>query len=98
MHRPLAVYETKIRAISDVCADPWFGEQLAVFRADEELALRRISGSALSFVLDVAKRTWRSDCPAELLDLVQEDSALLVDVIGGFRGKTTEDFLSELRG
>lgn len=96
MHRLLAIYETKIYAISDVCA-PWFGEQLAAFRAGEELALRRISGSALSFVLDVAKRMWRSDCPAELLDLVQEGSALLGDVIGGFRGKTTEEFLSELR-
>jgi hypothetical protein len=38
MATPLVVYETKLRAIADVCAEPWFGEQLSAFRAGDELA------------------------------------------------------------
>jgi hypothetical protein len=97
MDNPLALYEAKIRAVADVCADPWFGEQLSAFRAGDELALRRISGSALSIVLDLAKRTWYSGCPVELLDLVQEGNAVLVDTIRSFCGKTAEEFIGELR-
>ena len=97
MHSPLAIYETKIRAIADECADPWFGEQLTAFRAGDETALRGISGSALSLVLDVAKRTWSLDSLVALLDLIQEGNAVLVDVIRGFRGTTADEFLGELR-
>jgi hypothetical protein len=49
-------------------------------------------------VLEVAKRTWTSDCHIELLDLVQEGNAVLGDVIRGFREKMADEFLGELRG
>jgi DNA-directed RNA polymerase sigma subunit (sigma70/sigma32) len=93
---PVAIYESQLREITDVCADPWFAEQLAVFRAGDEMAWRRISGSCLRRVLDIAKRKWQPRCPLELLDLVQEGNNVLVRTIKRFEGGTAAEFLSEL--
>jgi hypothetical protein len=96
MDSPSALYESQLRRITDVCTDPWFAEQLAAFRAGDELAWRRISGSCLFRVLDIAKRKWQPRGPLALFDLVQEGNNLLVSTIKGFEGTTANEFLREL--
>jgi DNA-directed RNA polymerase sigma subunit (sigma70/sigma32) len=94
---PVALYERHITAIADVCADPWFSEQLTFCRAGDDAARRRISGSCLWHVLQVARRTWQPGCAISLLDLIQEGNATLVDAIDQFTGETAEQFLFLMR-
>jgi DNA-directed RNA polymerase sigma subunit (sigma70/sigma32) len=96
MESPVALYESQLRTIGDVCADPWFAEQLSAFRSGDEMAWRRISGSCLGRVLDIAKRKWYAECPLGLLELVQEGNHVLVQTIKGFEGKAAAEFLCEL--
>jgi DNA-directed RNA polymerase sigma subunit (sigma70/sigma32) len=93
---PIELYESPLRTITDVCADPWFAEQLALSRAGDEAAWRRISGSCLGRVLEIAKRKWRPGCPLGLLDLVQEGNKVLARTIKRFQGSTAAEFLCEL--
>jgi hypothetical protein len=96
MDDPLALYEKQLRTIKEVCADPWFAEQLAASRAGDKMAWRRISGSCLGRALKIAKRVWHPGSPVELLDLVQEGNRVLVRTIKKFAGSTADEFLSEL--
>ena len=96
MDSPVALYESQLQSITDVCADPWFAEQLAAFRAGDEIAWRRICGSCLGRVLEIAKRKWHPGCPVGLLDLVQEGNVVLVRTIKRFQDGTATEFLSEL--
>ena len=73
-----------------------FAEQLAAFRAGDEMAWRRISVSCLGRVLEIAKRTWQPGCPVEVLDLIREGNVVLVRTIEGFDGSTADEFLCEL--
>ncbi len=92
----LELYEAQLNLFSDVCADPWFAEQLVAVRAGDELALQRIGGSCLRQVLAIAKRKWRPDGQVPLLELVREGNTTLVQMIRQFRGDTAEEFLREL--
>ena len=96
MENPIAVYESSLHTITDVCADPWFAVQLALFRAGDETAWRRISGSCLGRVLESAKVKWRPGCPVGLLDLVNEANKVLALTIKRFQGSTAAEFLGEL--
>ena len=96
MDSPLTLYEMQLRTITAVCADPWFAEQLAAIRTGDEAAWRRISGSCLGRVLEIAKRTWQPGCPVGLLDLVQEGNRVLVWTIKRFAGSTADEFLGQL--
>ena len=98
METPLVLYEKGLESVTDVCADPWFSEQLAAFRAGDEKAWRRISGSCLRLVLDIAKRKWQPGGPLSVLDLTQEGNVVLVKTIKRFSGGTAEEFLRELTG
>jgi hypothetical protein len=93
---PVAIYESHLGTITDVCVDPWFAEQLAAFRGGDEQAWRRISGSCLGRVLEMAKRMWQPEGPLGLLDLVQEGNRVLVSTIKRFQGRTAPEFLDEL--
>ena len=96
MDSPLTLYETQLGTSTDVCADPWFAEQLVAIRTGDEAAWRRISGSCLGRVLEIAKRKWQPGCPIGLLDLVQEGNRVLVRTIKRFAGSTADEFLGEL--
>src|SRR5262245_12861274 len=96
MDGPVALYEAHLRTITDVCADPWFAGQLAAFRSGDEMAWRRISGSCLGRVLEIARRRWHPGCPIGLLDLVQEGNVVLERTIKRFEGSTAAEFLREL--
>ena len=89
-------YESKLQLVSDTCADPWFAEQLALSRAGDQDARRRISGSCLRMVLDMAKRRWRPDSQLSLLEFVEEGNAALIKTIKRFGGSTASEFLREL--
>jgi hypothetical protein len=93
---PLEIYESALGGIADVCADPWFAEQLAQYRVGDEAALRRISGSCLGRVLAIAKKHWRPDSRATLLDAVQEGNGALVKAIQQFSGTTADEFLRQM--
>jgi hypothetical protein len=93
---PLEVYEAALAEITDVCSDPWFAEQLAQYREGDEAAWRRISGSCLGRVLEIAKKHWRPDSPVTLLDTVQEGNAALVETIKRCSGATADAFLEEM--
>jgi hypothetical protein len=96
MDTGLAQYEEQLQAITEVCADPWFAQQLAASRAGDEAAWRRISGSCLGRVLEIAKQLWHPGSPLDVLDLAQEGNRVLVRTIKQFRGSTAEEFLREL--
>src|SRR5438093_5731591 len=96
MQTALELYESHLKLITDVCADPWFSEQLALSRAGDERARRRICGSCLRLVLDIAKRRWRSDLSLGLLDFVQDGNAIVMKMVRRFTGTTAEQFLQEL--
>jgi hypothetical protein len=85
-----------LRMITEVCADLWFAEQLAAMRTGDKAARRRISGSCLGRVLEIAKRTWQPGCPVGLLDLVQEANRVLVRTTKRFAGRAADEFLGEL--
>jgi len=71
-------------------------EQLALSRAGDEQARRRICGSCLRLVLDIAKSRWRSDGPLDLLEFVQEGNRVLMKTVTSFAGSSAEEFLHEL--
>jgi DNA-directed RNA polymerase specialized sigma subunit len=93
---PLEIYESGLARITDACTDPWFTERLAEYRAGDEAAWRRISGSCLGRVLAIAKRHWRPDSPVTLLDAVQEGNVALVNAIKRFSGNTADEFLRQM--
>jgi hypothetical protein len=93
---PLEVYENALAGITEVCSDPWFAEQLAQYRAGDEAAWRRISGSCLGRVLVIAKKCWQPDSPVTLLEAVQEGNAALVETIQRFSGATADAFLEDV--
>jgi DNA-directed RNA polymerase sigma subunit (sigma70/sigma32) len=93
---PLELYESQVTEITDVCADAWFAEQLTRCRAGDRAASRRISESCLARVLAIAKKHWRPDCSAPLLDAVQEGNAALAKAIKQFSGNTADEFLREM--
>ncbi|MEX2121149.1 MAG: hypothetical protein WD847_16270 [Pirellulales bacterium] len=93
---PIELYESRIAEITDVCADPWFAEQLARYRAGDQAALRRICESCLASVLAIAKVRWRPDSPGALLDAVQEGNGALMRAAMRFSGNTADEFLREL--
>jgi DNA-directed RNA polymerase sigma subunit (sigma70/sigma32) len=92
----LEIYESHLSAITDVCTDPWFAEQLALYRAGDEAAWRRISASCLGQVLTIVKQHWRRGSPATLLDAVQEGNAAVVKAIKEFSGSTAHEFLPQM--
>jgi len=92
----LALYESGLQSITDVCADPWFSEQLAAARTGDELAWQRIAGSCLLRVLGIARAKWQPGCTAGLLDLARESNTVLGRTIKEFDGNTAEEFLREL--
>src|SRR4051794_31310369 len=88
--------ESQLHLVADNCADPWFAEQLAMSRAGDEEARRRICGSCLRLVLEVAKRRWRPDCLLSLLEFVEEGNAILMKTMRRFAGSTAPEFLRQL--
>ncbi len=96
MDSSIALYESQVCAITDVCADPWFSRQLAAHRGGDEFAWRLISGSCLHQVLNIAKQKWRRESSLGLLELVQEGNVVLVRTIRIFKGNTAAEFLGEL--
>jgi hypothetical protein len=96
MQTALELYESGLDSITDACADPWFGEQLALSRAGDEQAWRRISGSCLRLVLDTARTRWSPGGSLDLLDVVQDGNRMLVRTVKRFRGSTATEFLQEL--
>jgi hypothetical protein len=92
----LETYEAHLDSITDVCTDPWFGEQLALSRAGDEQARRRICGSCLRLVLDVARRRWRPHSLLSLLEFVEEGNAILLKTVKRFGGSTAPEFLRQL--
>jgi hypothetical protein len=97
MQSALEVYEAQLRLVTDTCADPWFSEQLALARAADADAHRRICGSCLRLVLDLARERWSPDGPLDLLELVQEGNAILMKTLKRFAGSTAREFLGQLR-
>jgi hypothetical protein len=93
---PIECYERELGQLSDICADPWFGEQLALSRAGDENAGRSISGSCLQLVLSLAKKQWRPDSQLSLLEFIQEGNVALMKTVKQFRGSTADEFLHEL--
>ena len=96
MPTALELYESHLDSITDVCADPWFSKQLALSRAGDEQARRRICGSCLRLVLDIAKRRWRSNQSLSLLDFVQDGNAILMKMVKRFTGTSADEFLHQL--
>jgi hypothetical protein len=92
----LECYLSQLRLVSDVCADPWFTEQLALSRAGDQDAGRRISGSCLRLVVEIAKRWWRPDSGLSLLEFVEEGNVALMKRVKRFGGSTASEFLGEL--
>ena len=82
MDASLEMYEWHLNLITDVCADPWFVDQLAVAAPRDEHASRGISGSCLRLVFAIAKR--RSDSLLSLSRARRPDSQHFNDV-----GKTS---------
>jgi hypothetical protein len=93
---PLEVYESRLGEITHVCADPWFTEQMAHYRAGDEAAWRRISGSCLGRVHAIVKKHWQPNSSTTLLDAVQEGNAALVTAVKRFSGTTADEFLREM--
>jgi DNA-directed RNA polymerase sigma subunit (sigma70/sigma32) len=93
---PLECYESQLRLINEVCADPWFAEQLALSQAGDQDAGRRISGSCLRLVFDIAKRRWRPDSQLSLLEFVEEGNVALMKTVKRFAGSRASEFLREL--
>jgi DNA-directed RNA polymerase sigma subunit (sigma70/sigma32) len=93
---PIALYESGLRAISDVCADPWFSEQLAAARTGDESARQRIARSCLLRVLKIAKQEWQPGGTLGLLDLVREGNTVLGRTIEEFEDNAADAFLREL--
>jgi DNA-directed RNA polymerase sigma subunit (sigma70/sigma32) len=96
MQEALEVYESHLRLMPEVCADPWFGEQLALSRVGDEQARREISGSCPRLVLEIAKRRWRPDCQLSLLEFVEEGNVVLMKTVRRFSGETAAEFLVQL--
>jgi hypothetical protein len=96
MQTALELYESGLEPITDVCADPWFGAQLALSRAGDETAWRRISGSCLRLVLDTARARWSPGSSLDLLEVIQDGNRVLVRTLKRFRGSTAAEFLEEL--
>jgi hypothetical protein len=96
MPEPLALYESQLHLVTEVCADPWFAEQLALSRAGDEQARRRICGSCLRMVLDIAKRRWRASSQLSLLEFVEEGNVILMKTVKRFGGDTAPEFLRRL--
>jgi hypothetical protein len=96
VHTPLAMYEAALQTITDVCADPWFAEQMELSQRGDELAWRRISCSCLRLVLEIAKRKQHPDSSWSVLRLAEEGNMVLVRTIKQYTGTTAEDFLREL--
>lgn len=96
MQTALEMYESQLHLVTDVCADPWFGEQLALSRAGDEEARRRICGSCLRLVLDIARQRWRPDSLLNFLEFVEEGNVILVKTIERFDGSTAPEFLRQL--
>jgi DNA-directed RNA polymerase sigma subunit (sigma70/sigma32) len=96
MQEPLEMYESQLRLFTDVCADPWFAKQLALARAGDEDATRRICCSCLRTVLDIAKRRWRAESRLSLLEFVAEGNVILVKTVKSFSGNTATEFLKRL--
>jgi DNA-directed RNA polymerase sigma subunit (sigma70/sigma32) len=93
---PLRAYEILVGKVADDLADPWFGEQLARYRAGDKAAMRLISERCLRRVLEIAKKHWRPSHQMSVLDVVQEGNAALVQVIKEYRGTTADDFLRDM--
>jgi len=96
MQTSIEMYESQLRAITEVCADPWFAERLAECRAWNEHAAQLICGSCLRLVLDIAKKKLRPEHYPSLLDLVQEGNAALMETVQHFQGSTAQEFLSQV--
>jgi hypothetical protein len=96
MQTPLEMYESGLNSVTDVCADPWFTEQLALLQAGDEQAARSISGSCLQLVLDIAKRRWGSKCALSFLEFVEEGNIVLWKTIKRFSGSSAQEFLQQL--
>ena len=96
METALNLYESQLSTIADRCVDPWFAEELAKYRAGDEQAGRRISGSCLRAVLEIAKRRWHPNCALDILDLVQEGNVAIIDTLNDFPGGTANEFMAEL--
>src|SRR5262249_40929315 len=97
MESPLELYESQLQLISDVCADPWFAVQLALSRAGNEDATRRICGSCLRLVFDIAKQRWRPDSLLDLLEFVEEGNIILMKTVKRFGGSDASEFLRQLQ-
>jgi DNA-directed RNA polymerase sigma subunit (sigma70/sigma32) len=85
-----------LQSITDICAEPWFSEQLAAGRTGDESARQRIAGSCLLRVLEIAKQGWQPGCAPSLLDLVREGNTVLERTINELDGDAAEAFLREL--
>jgi hypothetical protein len=96
MQTPLEMYESGLGMVADVCADPWFTEQLTLSRAGDEQAKRKISGSCLRLVLGIAKRRWQSESLLSLLEFVEEGNVVLMKAIKRFRSGSAQEFLQQL--
>jgi hypothetical protein len=90
------MYESLLHEVTDVCADPWFAEQLAVSRAGDEQARRRICGSCLRVVLAIAKRRWQPESLLSPLEFVEEGNVILMKTVRRFSGSTAAEFLRQL--
>jgi hypothetical protein len=96
MPTTLEMYEAHLCLVTDVCADPWFGEQLALSRAGDEQARRRICGTCLRLVLDTAKQRWSPNSRLSLLEFVEEGNVILMKTVQRFDGSTAAEFLQQL--
>ena len=97
MEKSLEIYETQLQLITEACADPWFGEQLALARVGDGQARRRICGSCLRMVFEIAKRRWRPDSLLSLLEFVEEGNAILMKTIKRFHGAKASGFLQQVK-
>jgi hypothetical protein len=91
----LEQYERRVRQVQEACADPWFSQKLARYRAGDDEARLLICGSCLGLVLDLARARWRPGTVG-LLELVQEGNVALAEALATFQGRTAQEFLWHL--
>jgi hypothetical protein len=96
MPTPLEIYESQLNLVTGVCTDPWFAEQLVLSRAGDEDARRRICGTCLRLVFEIAKRRWRPDSLLSQLEFVEEGNVTLMKTVKRFSGSTAPEFLRQL--
>jgi hypothetical protein len=101
----LQIYESALDQIEAsypdycaVCADPWFFRELAKYRSGDEEARRRIAGSCLRQVLEIAKRKWQAGCSVSMHTLVQEGNVALLKALRRFPGFTAREFIPYFSG